>query len=244
MDKHYKQFYKVGCNRYYTLTADGDIYLATETTIPVRKLIGKKDMTQSLKLLRCTTPLLILFASSTERQLLAEENEGKPEELHKYAKLDADKLQQDIMSAYSVAIEEQVRDLERWYLAEKHRITELSENVEEALKVLDGEKANRVKQIRASNPIGNSINLRSTHKDKVIKALQSDHIFLYDEYITPSLQNAYFYNADAYGTLTVYQVLIVRGVTKTINTFIYDNKLLSAFFESVYKKDKKRGVMK
>lgn len=240
MDKYYKMFYTTGSNNYYTLNADGDMFLATETVIPVKSkmpFVKARDMTQALKLLKCTSPLLLLFSKNAERVPLTLD-EHLPAEMAKYGELDGDELHYEITKAYDEAIEEQLKDLDVWYRVEYERIKELSDNPIEALKALESNRLAREAHIKKSSPLNKFIFLKWKGEDKIVSAFRKNHNFLYSETIVPSLENVYLYNADAFGTLTIYQIILVRGVTKTINTFIYDVKLLNAFFESIYKNEK------
>ena len=62
--KNYKQFYEIDNNRYYTITADDELYLGTESFLKIgkKKLFRKqKTLTTGFKLLKMSAPISILF---------------------------------------------------------------------------------------------------------------------------------------------------------------------------------------
>lgn len=240
MDKNYKLFYSTGNNRYFTLDADGEIYLATETFIPTKAVLPifkPKKLSQGLKLLHCTSPLLILFSSNMLRNPI--EDADAPKELQKYEPLKPMEVTRNIRLAYINALDEQLKSLDFWYKAEQSRLKEDLPTFVEDTKNLKKEYNRRKSSITKNNPLNSFAHLEWKTDDKIARVLMREFNFLYTQDITPSMQNAYVYSADNFGTLTIYQMILVRGVVKTINTFIYDINLLKAFFESIYKKDVK-----
>ena len=61
---------------------------------------------------------------------------------------------------------------------------------------------------------------------------------LFTEKVTTFVSNVYLYELDCFGTLTIYRVVTIKNVTKTIDTFIYDRKLIKKFLDHVYENDK------
>ena len=78
MMKHYKKFYEIGNNRYYTIVADDEMYLANESFLNLgkKKLFRKqKDLVTGFKVLKFSAPIAILFNTL---------NNLKPDEKQRY----------------------------------------------------------------------------------------------------------------------------------------------------------------
>ena len=64
MMKHYKKFYEIGNNRYYTIVADDEMYIASESFLQLGKknLFRKqKYLNTGFKLLKFSSPIAQLF---------------------------------------------------------------------------------------------------------------------------------------------------------------------------------------
>ena len=99
--------------------------------------------------------------------------------------------------------------------------------------------------INKNNPVKNGmITLKSPlHTgNTIIKTMvRSGLEHLYTEKVTNFVSNVYLYEQDCFGTLTIYRIIIVKNVVKTIDTFIYDKKLIEAFLKTMYENESKKG---
>ena len=252
MDKKYELFYEKGQNRYYTLIADGETYLATESVIPVARrfrFLKPRVMTQGLKLLKFSTPIAFLF-----NELVNVKKEkgqrGVSEDLIRYNIIDNKKVKEDIYSSYANIIKEQRDELYKWYDA---RCKEIKSNLKEKNEYTD-EKYNEItsvykerlekslKIVDDRHPLNKDFTLDEPKHtgNKIIKAMLGSGLeHLYTERVTAFADNVYMYEQDCFGTLTIYRVFTVKNVVKTVDTFVYDKKLVEALFASEYEKDNK-----
>ena len=251
MNKKYELFYEKGQNKYYTLFADGETYLATESVIPVARrfrFLKPKNMTQGLKLLKFSTPIAFLLNELVNvKKVKGQRN--VPEDLIKYEIINNKKVKEDIYSSYANIIKEQRDDLYKWYndrckeikskLKEKNeysieeynkRISIYQERLDRSLKIIDDR-----------HPLNKDFTLDAPKHtgSKIIKAMLASGLeHLYTERVTAFADNVYLYEQDCFGTLTIYRVFTVKNVVKTIDTFVYDKKLVETLFASEYEKNK------
>ena len=87
--------------------------------------------------------------------------------------------------------------------------------------------------IEKNSALGKTISLDDSHVTEFIKLKMMKVKHLYTEKVTNLVKNKYFYELDAFGTLTIYRMITVKNVTKTIDTFIYDKKLLKELLELI-----------
>lgn len=250
MNKKYELFYEKGQNRYYTLIADGETYLATESVIPVARMfrfLKPKNMTQGLKLLKFSTPIAFLMRELTE--IKKEKGQrGVSEDMIRYTKIDNDKLKNDIYKCYENVIKEQRDELYRWF---DERCKEIKSSLKESNEFTKEEYEKRtaiykdrldrsLKIVDDRHPLNKDFSLDTPKHtgSKIIKAMLGSGLeHLYTERVTAFADNVYLYEQDCFGTLTIYRVFTVKNVVKTIDTFIYDKKLVEALFASEYEKD-------
>ena len=62
---------------------------------------------------------------------------------------------------------------------------------------------------------------------KKISALQARSVNAFTK-------NVYLYEQDEFGTLTIYRLITIKNVVKTIDTFIYDKKLVECLLKTLY----------
>ena len=62
---------------------------------------------------------------------------------------------------------------------------------------------------------------------KKISALQARSVNAFTK-------NVFLYEQDEFGTLTIYKIITIKNVVKTIDTFIYDKKLIECLLKTLY----------
>ena len=134
MDKAYKKFYEVGNNAYYSLVADDDNFIATETFIKVGTTkISKKPitLTQGLKLLKLSIPLVVLFSKILELKVT-----GSMQDIPTYEKLTSKEITELIKYYYKASTESAINDVEVWYNDMLEEIKEMPNKTDEERKNL------------------------------------------------------------------------------------------------------------
>ena len=252
--KHYSKFYEIGNNAYYTITADEELYIATESILRLGKkgLFKKEDkLTQGFKLLKVSPAIGILF---NELVSVGKEPNQKDisEDMIKYKKIDNIKVQESIYKSYDEAFAEQQKSLDKWFDdASKHYKSKLKEKeinqktYDMLMTDLSNSCMTHSEIMNKNNPVKNGmITLKSPlHTgNSIIKAmLRSGLEHLYTEKITNFASNIFLYEQDCFGTLTIYRIMTVKNTIKSIDTFIYDRKLVEAFLKTMYEKETKKG---
>lgn len=249
--KHFDKFYEIGYNRYYTLKADNDLYLATESFINLgqKKLFRKQDyITQGFKLLKLTTPIFILFRALEDMPKI-KGKKCETEDMIKYKHINNKSLKKEIEKNYTEAFEEQKAELNHWLDTME---TELKDRIsddkgsydvkefEEKFKVYQERYENSVKVLKDHNPLNNILDLKNpdNNANTVIKAMMEEGLeHLCTERFTTFASNVFLYEQDSFGTLTIYRIIVVKNVVKTIDTFIYDKKLVEELLKTIYEKE-------
>lgn len=249
--KHFDKFYEIGYNRYYTLKADNDLYLATESFINLgqKKLFRKQDyITQGFKLLKLTTPIFILFRALEDMPKI-KGKKCETEDMIKYKHINNKSLKKEIEKNYTEAFEEQKAELNSWLDTME---TELKDRIsddkgsydvkefEEKFKVYQERYENSVKVLKDHNPLNNILDLKNpdNNANTVIKAMMEEGLeHLCTERFTTFASNVFLYEQDSFGTLTIYRIIVVKNVVKTIDTFIYDKKLVEELLKTIYEKE-------
>ena len=226
--KNYKKFYEIDNNRYYTITADDELYLGTESFLKIgkKKLFRKqKTLTTGFKLLKMSAPISILFNALDS----LEPSELQPydgEDMTVYGKIDNSKLKEDIKKAYTQVIDDEITSLEQQgldLLGEGK--TDLAKSLQKYIE--DLKKVNPLKGIDLEEPKHTS--------GLIIKyMLKSNLEHLYTEDVTAFAKDVYLYEQDCFGTLTIYRVKTIKNVVKTIDTFIYDKELIGNLLKTIY----------
>lgn len=244
LDKRFKKFYEVGNNRYYVLPFDGELYLGTEDFLEIpRKFFKKpKELTQTLKLLELSAPILILFNSVIDTKVDEIDDEFK--DMCTYEKVDNAKLRKDIRDSYETALELEVNaiydDFNNW--CENFAKDSVGKFTEEEIE--NTLKANEIriekiieqfKQMHISNLINTNIPNKKSENDVVKKMITNGLEFIYSHQMTSTMKIYYLYDLDKFGTITIYKVICVKEHIKSINSFIYNRELIQellAFIEN------------
>lgn len=226
--KNYKQFYEIDNNRYYTITADDELYLGTESFLKIgkKKLFRKqKTLTTGFKLLKMSAPISILFNTldSVEPSKL-QPYDG--DDMVVYDKIDNFKLKEDIKKAYTQVIDDEIKSLEQQgiELIEDGKI-DLAKPLQKYIE--DLKKVNPLKGIDLEEP-------KHTAGLIIKYMLKSNLEHLYTEDVTAFAKDVYLYEQDCFGTLTIYRVKTIKNVVKTIDTFIYDKELIGNLLKTIY----------
>lgn len=226
--KNYKKFYEIDNNRYYTITADDELYLGTESFLKIGKknLFRKqKTLVTGFKLLKMSAPISILFnvLDSLEPSEL-QPYDGK--DMTVYDKIDNFKLKEDIKKAYTQAINDEIENLRQQVneLLGNEKV-ELAEHLQKYME--DLKKVNPLKGIDLEEP-------KHTAGLIIKYMLKSNLEHLYTEDVTAFAKDVYLYEQDCFGTLTIYRVKTIKNVVKTIDTFIYDKELIGNLLKTIY----------
>lgn len=228
MMKYYKKFYEIGNNRYYTIVADDEMFIATESflTISKKRLFRKpKELITGLKLLKFSTPIALLFTAlnglgPTKKQ------KYDSDDLITYNHIDNKELKESIKNAYLQVYNEEIelayQQKNELIKQGKQELVEQCEQYIEKLRNLD---------------LMNGIDLETPEHTgcMIIKTMLREGLeHLYTERVTAFMKNIYLYEQDEFGCLTIYKVVTVKNVVKTIETFIYDKKLIEEFLKDSY----------
>lgn len=228
--KHYKQFYEIDNNRYYTIDVDDEMYVGTESILKVgkKKLFRKQDvLTMGFKLLKFSAPVAVLFNALNDVEK-TKDQKYDTEELITYEEIDNKKIKEDIKKSYTQVIDDEIA------ASEQEVLTLLGEG---ETKLAESIK-HYIDKLKKLDPLANAgIDLVAPiHTgDKVVKTLLRDGIeHLYTEKVNAFTNNIYLYEQDCFGTLTIYRIITVKNVTKTIDTFIYDKKVVGSLLKTIY----------
>lgn len=224
--KHYNKFYEIGSNRYYTITADDDIYIATESFLNVgkKRLFRKQDsIVMGFKLLKFSTPIAILFNEIDNLKKCKKQNYKGYDDMIEYVLLDNRKLKDKIEDTYNSVKKSEIK-----YLKDMIKTLENEKEIEfyknEISKL---EKLNLMQDI--------SIDDIEHTSNNIIKTMIRENLqHLYTEKVSAFCNNVFLYDQDCFGTITIYRITTVKNVVKTIDTFIYDKKVINALLRTMY----------
>ena len=202
MNERFIKFYEVGQNNYYLLPFDDELHIATESfvEIPKRKFLWFKKqekITQGLKMLQITSPILSLFQRVIDLELDKEDKDFP--DMSTYKKLNNLELRKSIEKSYLDAINTQVQEMrdnfEVWkdnFILENKAISE--EEQENIIKVSEQRLEENIKIIKSGNII-NSIDFKFKTGDNVIikKMLDNNMEFLYAQKIGSGYKIYYLY---------------------------------------------------
>ena len=226
--KNYKKFYEIDNNRYYTITADNELYLGTESFLKIgkKKLFRKqKTLTTGFKLLKMSAPISILFNAldSVEPSVL-QPYDG--DDMIVYDKIDNFKLKEDIKKAYTQSIDDEIESLRQ----------QVNELLGDGKVELAGQLQKYIGDLQKVNPLeGIDLEEPKHTSGLIIKyMLKSNLEHLYTEDVTAFAKDVYLYEQDCFGTLTIYRVKTIKNVVKTIDTFIYDKELIGNLLKTIY----------
>lgn len=226
--KHYKKFYEIDNNRYYTIVADDDLFIATESFLKLdkKKLFRKqKELVTGFKLLKLSACIAHLFKELDNLKPCTKQKYDT-DDLIVYEHINNIKLKAKIQNSYEQVIKDEINYLEE--LKEqctKEGKTEFLPKIKEYLDKLS--KVNPMEGIDLVSPNFSGCNLIRT-------MLRDGHEHLYTERVNAFTNNVYLYNQDEFGTLTIYRIITIKNVVKTIDTFIYDKKLIECLLKTLY----------
>ena len=226
--KHYKKFYEIGNNRYYTIVADDEMFIASESFINLgkKKLFGKqKELTMGFKLLKFSSPIAQLF-NALDNLEISKNQRYDSEDLVIYNSIDNKKLKEDIKNAYLQVYNDEVASVTKQkeeFVAQGNK--ELAEQCDEYLKKL--KNINLMDGIELESPEHTGCMIIRTMLKEGLK-------HLYTERVNAFTKNVYLYEQDEFGTLTIYRLITIKNVAKTIDTFIYDKKLVESLLKTLY----------
>lgn len=226
--KHYKKFYEIDCNRYYTITADDEMYIASESFLKLskKKLFRKqKELNTGFKLLKFSSPIAQLFLALDDLKP-SKKQRYDTDDLITYGHIDNKKLKEGIRQSYLQVIEDEIKNLiqiQTELIGEgKPEAAESCKQYIDALK-----KVNPIDGIDLETPNYTGCN--------IIKTMLRDGLeHLFTERVNAFTNNVYLYEQDEFGTLTIYRIITVKNVVKTIDTFIYDKKLIECLLKTLY----------
>lgn len=240
--KYYNKFYEVGNNKYYTIRADDEDFIATESFVNLgkRNIFGKqKTLTQGLKLLKLTAPLAVLF-DCIQKAPENSKQKYESEDLTTYVIPKNKTIINEIKNTYDVF--------------KTMQLNEIDENLEEVINLLKGryegedleakinhytKKSEALRQhIKESNPLSKyDLSTPEHTAGNIIRTMLREGLnHLYTEKITNFLSQSILYECDEFGTLTIYRVSTIKNVVKGIETFKYDRNVLGALIDSENKK--------
>lgn len=233
--KDYNKFYEVGDNRYYVLIYDDELYVATESFVPMEKKFlffkWKKDLTQGLKLLQLTPPIMKLFENIIDCNIDILDEDFK--DMTTYEKVNNVDLRKEIESLYKLSldmsIDEVTKSFESWkddFILDNKKLSD--EEVEEIIKTNEERLNNVISNIKETN-ILNSLSFKwNTGENTVVKKmLDTKNIeFLYSQKIGSSYKIYYLYDLDEFGTVTIYKAHCVNETLKSIESFVYNRELI------------------
>ena len=226
--EHYKKFYEIGNNRYYTIVADNEEYIASESFLNLgkKKLFRKqKSLVTGFKLLKFSPPIAQLF-NALGNLKPSKKQRYDSDDLIIYEHINNKELKSNIKSAYEQVIENEVENLEKKYL--KY----LDDN-----KTLEADKcAAYLKDLRSLNPM-EGIDLTDPEYSgcMLIKTMLREGLeHLYTERVNAFTKNVYLYEQDEFGNLIIYKIIAIKNVVKSVDTFIYDKKLVECLLKTLY----------
>lgn len=226
--KHYKKFYEIGNNRYYTIVADDEMYIASESFLQLgkKKLFRKqKYLNTGFKLLKFSSPIAQLF-NALDNLEPSKKQRYDSDDLIIYNHIDNKKLKQDIKNSYLQVYNEEIENITKQrdeFISQGK--TELVDKCNDYLKQL--EDLDLMNGIELESPDHTSCNIIRT-------MLREGLEHLFTERVNAFTKNVYLYEQDEFGTLTIYRVITVKNVVKTIDTFIYDKKLVESLLKTLY----------
>lgn len=230
--KHYKKFYEIGNNRYYTIVADDEMYIASESFLQ----LGKKKLFRKQKYLN-TGFKLLKFSPAIAQLFLALDNvepskkqRYDSDDLITYNHINNKELKENIKKAYLDVYSEEIVNIER------QKSEFIAQGNEEAIKKCD-EYLDKLKTLNLMD----GIDLETPEHTgcMIIKTMLREGLeHLYTERVNAFAKNVYLYEQDEFGTLTIYRIITVRNIVKTIDTFIYDKKLIESLLKTVYEEER------
>ena len=244
--EHYNKFYEIGQNKYYTLNVDDELFIATESFINVgrKKLFRKqKTLTQGFKLLKFSSPIAILFNEAINVPSISKKDVD--EDMLEYEHIDNKALKAKIKDSYNQAFEESKNELSAWYKDSMKHFESMDEDTTEKEIQCREYYKNTINVLDSQNPLANgtiNINQAKHTECNIVRAMARENMeHLYTERVTAFAKNIFMYEQDCFGTITIYRVMTVKNVVKSIDSFIYDRKLINELLKNIYENDMKEG---
>ena len=226
--EHYKKFYEVGSNRYYTITADNEEYIASESFLNLgkKRLFRKqKSLVTGFKLLKFSAPIAQLF-NALDNLKPSKKQRYDADDLVIYNHIDNKELKQNIEKAYRQVIDDEISNMmqqqdELLYQGKPELAESLNKYIED---------------LQHINPMeGIDLKVPEHTGCMLIKTMLREGLeHLYTERVNAFTNNVYLYEQDEFGNLTIYKVITIKNVVKTIDTFIYDKKLVECLLKTIY----------
>ena len=228
--EHYNKFYEIDNNRYYTINADDELFIASESLIKLgkQKKFGKqKELITGFKLLKVSAPIAKLFSYLGELQP-SKKQRYDSDDLIIYEHIDNKRLKKEIEDSYMQVYNEEIEHITKVkeQLLEKgnENDAKICENTLKKLKDLD---------------LMAGVDLTSPEHTgcMIIKTMLREGLeHLYTERVNAFTKNVYLYEQDEFGTLTIYKIITIKNVVKSVDTFIYDKKLIDSLLKTLYEK--------
>lgn len=226
--KYYKKFYEIDNNRYYSITADDEMFIASESFLKLgkKKLFRKeKELITGFKVLKIDAALMKLFVALDDLKPSKNQryNSG---DLVIYEHIDNKKLKEDIKNAYLEVYNEEIENVtrQRDELLEKGRENDakICENYIKKLKNIE-----LMSGMDLETPVHSGC--------MIVKTMLREGLeHLYTEKVNAFAKNVYLYEQDEFGTLTIYRIMTIKNIVKTIDSFIYDKKLIESLLNNLY----------
>lgn len=234
MSKRFIKFHEVENNRYYLLPFDDELHIATESVLRLEKRFlffkKKETLTQGLKLLQLTGPILSLFSEILNTNVDKEDKEFP--DMTTYEKVDNVELRKRIESVYRDTLDAQIRQAKESFEAWKDDFIlnnkDLSDDeVNNIISVNEQRLNQNITSIKTHN-IFSSLSFKwKTGENLIIKKMLDNNMeFLYSQKIGSNYKIYYLYELDVFGTLTIYKIHCAKDVVKTIETFIYNREII------------------
>lgn len=226
--EHYKKFYEIGNNKYYTITADDEEYIASESFLNIgkKRLFRKqKNLITGFKLLKFSPPMAQLF-NALDNLKPSIKQRYNSDDLIVYGHIDNVKLKEDIRQSYKKVIDDEIINMEKQKieLVNEGKL-DLAESCDKY--IFDLKHLDPMKGIDLVVPEYTGCNIIKT-------MLREGLEHLYTERVNAFTNNVYLYEQDEFGNLTIYKVITIKNVVKTIDTFIYDKKLIECLLKTIY----------
>jgi len=226
--KHYKKFYEIGNNRYYTIVADDEMFIASESFLKLgkKRLFRKeKELNTGFKLLKFSSPIAQLF-NALDSLEPSKKQRYDSDDLVIYNSINNKELKQNIKNAYLQVYNEEVANVSQ-------QMTELIAQGKEEL----AERCKQYLEKLKTLDLMDGIDLETPEHSgcMIVKTMLREGLeHLYTERVNAFTKNIYLYEQDEFGNLTIYRLITVKNVVKTIDTFIYDKKLVSCLLKTLY----------
>lgn len=226
--EHYKKFYEIGNNRYYTIVADDEMYIGTESFLNIgkKKLFRKqKDLNTGFKLLKFSAPIAQLFNVLNDLKPCKKQKYNH-EDMTTYEHIDNKKLKEDIKQSYLKVINDETQNM----------LKQQADFINEGKTELAASCEAYIEKLKNIDPLNGIVLGAPTHTGCMIlrTMLREGLEHLYTEPVNAFTKNVYLYEQDCFGTLTIYRLITIKGVVKTIDTFIYDKNVISSLLKTLY----------